>query len=84
MTPLASELCDRTGGELAELLRAGETSAVEITRSCLERTEAVDERLHAFLTRTPEVALERAEELDVHRTSGAPQQAVACLSLIHI
>ena len=81
MTPLASELCDRTGGELAELLRAGETSAVEITRSCLERTEAVDERLHAFLTRTPEVALERAEELDVHRNSGAPQHAVACIPL---
>ena len=43
---------------------------MEITRSCLDRIDAVDERLHAFLTRTPEVALERAEELDVHRTTG--------------
>ena len=57
------------------MLAAGETSVVELAR-VVPRTASrrLDERLHAFLTLTPEVALERAEELDVHRATGAPQQ----------
>jgi aspartyl-tRNA(Asn)/glutamyl-tRNA(Gln) amidotransferase subunit A len=76
-----TELCDRTGSDLTRMLRAGEVSATEVAHSCLDRIEAVDGKLHAFLTPTPEVALERAEELDVHRASGAPQDAVAGIPL---
>jgi len=68
-----TELCDRTGTELAAGLRAGEFSAVDVVESCLVRRQAVDDRVKAFLTPTPEVALERAAELDVHRATGAPQ-----------
>jgi aspartyl-tRNA(Asn)/glutamyl-tRNA(Gln) amidotransferase subunit A len=76
-----TELCDRTASDLTRMLRAGEVSATEVAHSCLDRIEAVDGKLHAFLTPTPEVALERAEELDVHRASGAPQDAVAGIPL---
>ncbi|MBA3690712.1 MAG: Asp-tRNA(Asn)/Glu-tRNA(Gln) amidotransferase GatCAB subunit A, partial [Actinobacteria bacterium] len=63
------------------MMGAGETSAVEITQSCLDRIDDVDDRVHAFLTLTSEVAMERAQELDVHRTTGAPQHAAAGIPL---
>jgi aspartyl-tRNA(Asn)/glutamyl-tRNA(Gln) amidotransferase subunit A len=72
-----TELCDLAGTELSAKLAGGETSAGEIVGSCLDRIEAVDDRIHAFLTPTPEVARERAQELDDYLTTGAPQSAVA-------
>jgi aspartyl-tRNA(Asn)/glutamyl-tRNA(Gln) amidotransferase subunit A len=72
-----TELCDRSGEELSRLLAGGEVSAVEIVESSLARTDAVDGEVHAFLTRTPELALERASELDTYRSTGAPMSSVA-------
>ncbi len=76
-----SELCDLTASELAVELASGGTSAAAITESCLARIDAVDDRVKAFLTATPEVARERAAELDTHRDSGAPQHPVAGIPL---
>jgi len=59
-----SELCDLTATELAGKLRARETSAAEIVQSSLARIEAVDGRVQAFLTPTPDLARERAKALD--------------------
>ena len=42
-----TELCDRSGTELAAALRAGEASAADILESALERIDSVDERIHA-------------------------------------
>ena len=56
------DLCDLSASELGGKLRAGEVSSVEITESCLARMEAVEDRVMAFLTRTPGVARERAAE----------------------
>ena len=72
-----TELCDRSADELAELLSKGEVSAVEILASSQARTEAVDGDVRAFLTRTPELALERAQELDTYRSTGAPLSPAA-------
>ncbi len=72
-----TELCDLTGSELSAKLTAGETTAVEIVGSCLRRIDAVDDRTHAFLTPTPQLARERAEELDVYLATGAPQSPAA-------
>ena len=77
-----AELCDLTATELSGKLGSGEITAVEITESCLARIDDVDERTRALLTPTPEVARERAAELDVHRASGAPQGAVAGIPLV--
>jgi aspartyl-tRNA(Asn)/glutamyl-tRNA(Gln) amidotransferase subunit A len=76
-----AELCDLTASELGDRLDAGDISAAELTESCLARIEAVDDRVQAFLTRTPEVARERAAELDVHRGTGVPRSAVAGIPL---
>jgi aspartyl-tRNA(Asn)/glutamyl-tRNA(Gln) amidotransferase subunit A len=72
-----TELCDRTGSELSAGLAAGEFTAVELAESSLARVEAVDDRVEAFLTKTPQVALERAAELDTYLSTGAPKPEVA-------
>ena len=69
--------CDRTGSELAAQLRAGELTSSELTASALDRIDAVDGRVKAILTPTPEVARERAAAVDDHATTGAPQSDVA-------
>jgi aspartyl-tRNA(Asn)/glutamyl-tRNA(Gln) amidotransferase subunit A len=78
---MTDDLCDLTGSELAGRIAAGELSATELVESSLRRIEAVDDGVRAFLTRTPEVALERAAELDAHRGTGAPQHPVAGIPL---
>ena len=72
-----TELCDLPGAALSATLGSGEASAVEILESSLGRADAIDDRVGAFLTRTPELAHERAEELDVYRATGAPLSPVA-------
>ena len=78
---MTEELCDLTGVELAARIAGGEVTATDVVESSLRRIEAVDDEVRAFLTRTPEVALERAAELDAHRGAGAPQHAVAGIPL---
>jgi len=72
-----TQLCDATGAELSAKLAAGETSAVEILASTHVRIDAVEDEVHAFLTPTPQLAHERAEELDTYLSTGAPQSPVA-------
>ncbi len=71
------ESCDLTASQLAPMLSAGELTAVELTESALRRVEAVEGRVKAFLTLTPELARERAAALDDYLASGAPQSGVA-------
>jgi aspartyl-tRNA(Asn)/glutamyl-tRNA(Gln) amidotransferase subunit A len=78
---VSDELCDLTGSELASKLDASEITATELVESSLARIDAIDDTIRAFLTRTPEVALERAAELDSHRGTGAPQHEVAGIPL---
>jgi aspartyl-tRNA(Asn)/glutamyl-tRNA(Gln) amidotransferase subunit A len=73
----ASELCDLTGSELGRRLATGDIRAVDLVESSLARVEAVEDRLHCFLTLTPEVARERAAALDAYLPTGAPQSSVA-------
>jgi aspartyl-tRNA(Asn)/glutamyl-tRNA(Gln) amidotransferase subunit A len=70
-------LADRTGAKLSAMLAAGETSATSILASSQSRIDAVDGEIRALLTPTPQLASERAEELDVYLATGAPQSPVA-------
>ena len=70
-------LADRTGAKLSAMLAAGETSATAILASSQSRIDAVDGEVRALLTPTPQLAAERAEELDVYLSTGAPQSPVA-------
>ncbi len=72
-----TDLCDRTGSELAAQLRTGEVTSSEVTASALTRVDAFDDRVKAILTPTPEVARERAAAVDDHASTGAPQSDVA-------
>jgi aspartyl-tRNA(Asn)/glutamyl-tRNA(Gln) amidotransferase subunit A len=74
---MSRSLADLTGAELSARLAAGETSATKILATSLARIDAVDDDVHALLTPTPQLAAERAEELDAYLSTGAPQSPVA-------
>jgi aspartyl-tRNA(Asn)/glutamyl-tRNA(Gln) amidotransferase subunit A len=76
---MSSELIRRTAAELAGLLRAGEVSAVEVTRAHLDRIAEVDgpgesaaeqPGVHAFLHVAGEQALAAAAAVDAARAAG--------------
>jgi aspartyl-tRNA(Asn)/glutamyl-tRNA(Gln) amidotransferase subunit A len=50
--------------QAAAALRAGEISSLELTRACFDRIEALDGRLHAFLTVTRDLAESQAAAAD--------------------
>jgi aspartyl-tRNA(Asn)/glutamyl-tRNA(Gln) amidotransferase subunit A len=47
-----------------DALRKAKLSSRELTLACLEQIERLDGTLHAFLTLTPELALQQADEAD--------------------
>ena len=57
---MARELCYLTIAEAGTLLRKRKISPVELTQTALERIEALDPRLNAFITVTAERALREA------------------------
>ncbi len=59
--------------EAAHAFRARELSPVELTRACLERIEALDGRLNAFITVLPERALAEAKEAEGRLARGEPR-----------
>ena len=70
-TPISvNDLVTKTAVELADALRAGETSSAEITRAHLDRIAAVDGDVHAFLVVDEQGALEQAASADARRASG--------------
>jgi len=71
-----------TINEAAALLRAGEITAVELTRAMLNRILAVDNTLKAYLTLTPEVALEQAAAADARLAAARKADALAELPLL--
>ena len=46
------------------MLARREVSSVELTRSCLERIDSIEEQVQSFITITPELALRQAEAAD--------------------
>ena len=64
------ELFELTIRELHEKLKKREVSSVEATHSVLSRIEAVDGKINAFITVTPEEALTAAEQADKRIAAG--------------
>ena len=50
--------------EARDGLMNGDVSSVELTKACLERIDAVEDRLKAFVTVTADAALQQAEQAD--------------------
>jgi len=65
-------LYDTTIHQAHELLTSGEFSSVELTKALLERIARVEEKLHAIVTVTEDVALRQAEEADRVLRGGSP------------
>jgi aspartyl-tRNA(Asn)/glutamyl-tRNA(Gln) amidotransferase subunit A len=69
MTAAAEEMLDGSVTALADAVRAGAISAVEIAQATLDRIAARDGTLHAFLS-THEATLDEARALDDRRARG--------------
>ncbi|GAA0417806.1 Asp-tRNA(Asn)/Glu-tRNA(Gln) amidotransferase subunit GatA [Leifsonia naganoensis] len=65
-----TDLTRLSAAALADLLSTGEVSSVEATRAHLERIEAVDTDVHAYLHVAGEKALRTAAEIDGRRAAG--------------
>ena len=67
-----TDLYQLTIHEARDLLKKGEISSTELTRSCLERIGSVEERVKAFVTVTGEMALEQARRSNGGAVSSDP------------
>jgi aspartyl-tRNA(Asn)/glutamyl-tRNA(Gln) amidotransferase subunit A len=65
-----TELTQLTAHAAVELLDSGQVSSEELTRAHLERIAALDWRIKAFVTATPELALVQARVADARRRAG--------------
>jgi len=67
---MSAPLTDLTLAEARDGLASGAFSSVELTRALVDAVEGA-RGLNAFITETPELALERAAESDARRARGA-------------
>lgn len=65
-----TELADLSCSGQAELIRTKAVSPVELVRACLDRIEAFDPALRAWITVRPEAALARAREAEAEIARG--------------
>jgi aspartyl-tRNA(Asn)/glutamyl-tRNA(Gln) amidotransferase subunit A len=64
------EFYQRTIHELHDMLKKGETTALDITESVLNRIKAVDGRVNAYITVTGDVARTQAQDADKRIRAG--------------
>lgn len=62
-----NDLCALSLEETIRALGTGQVSSVELTRAYLEQINRLESKLHAFITLTPELALQQAREADARR-----------------
>ncbi|HEX2915487.1 MAG TPA: Asp-tRNA(Asn)/Glu-tRNA(Gln) amidotransferase subunit GatA [Chloroflexia bacterium] len=67
---MAEELYNLTLKEASDKLRAREVSSRELTEAVLDRIDAIDDKVKAFMTITRDQALSRADEMDKLLASG--------------
>ncbi|QIK83953.1 Asp-tRNA(Asn)/Glu-tRNA(Gln) amidotransferase subunit GatA [Sanguibacter sp. HDW7] len=64
------DLTRLSAAALSEKLTAGEVTSVEVTQAHLDRIDAVDGAVHAFLHVSDDVALATAADVDARRAAG--------------
>ncbi|WP_115727656.1 Asp-tRNA(Asn)/Glu-tRNA(Gln) amidotransferase subunit GatA [Actinomyces culturomici] len=65
-----NDLLKKSALELADMLASGEITSVELTTACLDRIEALNPTINAFLFVDREGALATAAEVDAKRAAG--------------
>ncbi|KWW99600.1 Asp-tRNA(Asn)/Glu-tRNA(Gln) amidotransferase subunit GatA [Carbonactinospora thermoautotrophica] len=76
-----ADLTRMTAVEIAEAVRSGQVSAVEVAEAHLNRIRAVDDKVHAFLHVDAEGALAQARRVDAKRAAGEPLGPLAGVPL---
>ena len=66
------ELCYTPASELARIIAAKDVSPTEVMETVLERLDALNPRLNAVCTPTPELAMDRARQAEQAVMDGAP------------
>lgn len=66
------EICKMDAVSIAAAVREKRLSPVEVIEASLAQMEALEPQLHAFCTPTPELALDRARELEKDIAAGRP------------
>jgi len=61
---MADRLHELTAHELADMIRSKQVSAKEVAASFVDRVAGVEDQVKAYVTTTPELAIEQAEKID--------------------
>lgn len=72
-----NDLLKKSALELADMLAAGDITSVELTRACLDRIDAIDDRVRAFITVDRDGALATAADVDARRAAGEDLHSLA-------
>jgi aspartyl-tRNA(Asn)/glutamyl-tRNA(Gln) amidotransferase subunit A len=78
-----NEICRMDAVELAAHLRSKDLSPVEVVEAALTRMERLEPYLHAFCTRTPELARVQAKRIEAEIMSGRPVGPLAGVPVSH-
>ncbi len=78
-----SDVIGLSAAELGAAIKAGEVSSEEATTAYLDRVEAVDGDINAFLHVRRETALDQARAVDAKRASGAELGPLAGVPVAH-
>ena len=82
---MSDSLLNLTTTQMLAGLRSGTLSSRELTQACLDRIDAVESNVHAFLTLIPEQALQQADKADAQlsaaRRSGGTAPALLGLPI---
>ena len=78
-----TNLCYLTIGQASGLIRRRELSPVELTRAFLDRIDAVDGKLHSFITVLADEALEEARAAEAEILKGEYRGALHGIPLAH-
>jgi aspartyl-tRNA(Asn)/glutamyl-tRNA(Gln) amidotransferase subunit A len=78
-----AELYWDSAAALARALADGEISSVDLTQALIERSDAIDDRVGAYLLRTDERALAEARASDERRARGEPRSRFDGISVAY-
>ena len=67
---MVKELFYKTASELEKMLDSREITSIELTKSVIERTKSIDDKINAFISYDEEKTLKEAEESDKRRKNG--------------
>ena len=70
MTTAPTELADMSVAQLAERIRSKQVSPVEVADAFIKRTDSLESKIGAFITRTSESAMEAAKAAEAEIASG--------------